>query len=218
MRKVFKKDGKTIIEIDNATTPTATPEASRYNNPVSTDPTDLNKAAKNVQKQLEKEIAEVHKASEKTVLTQDESDRKAAKAYTAQLLANYDRKMAVQQAEREELEQQLASVNRQEPDRSPIPSYHLVAQKYYLGYHAAYGVLIVWNQMPFRLQNMVEKKTSDDLKNPNFNNLTKEDFTNILNNKPAFETLQAVYGMRQESCPGDMIIKRMDLPKAKVIF
>jgi hypothetical protein len=107
-------------------------------------------------------------------------------------------------------------------DNSAIPSYHIVAQDYYIGFHPMYGVIVTQTyngvQVPIKL--MGRKRTSiyQDINNPDYNNLSKAEFDAILKAKPSFALLQSAYNTTAMQNTFDNIINRMSLLTATVVF
>lgn len=109
-----------------------------------------------------------------------------------------------------------------EMDTSPIPSYNIVSQGYYIGYHSAYGVLLAkpFNNvmMPFQLRSKKQIKHVMDVKTDKQNILSRADFDAILKAKPSFEMLGLAYNLPVAQWTFDNIIERMKLSDATIVF
>jgi hypothetical protein len=112
---------------------------------------------------------------------------------------------------------------------SPIPSFLIVAQQYYVAYHIDYGVLIAValnerkaNKMdlwiPYRLLNNKRANTFEERGSLTFRNLPRSEYEKILAAKPSFATIQLAYQMTVQQQSVDNIIGRMNLPLATVVF
>jgi hypothetical protein len=149
----------------------------------------------------------------------DAADQMAEERFRKQLNAQYQREVA---AATEKLNASN-KIGQKLPDNSPIPSFHVVAQKYFIGYHPTYGVVLAASVggtpvLPFRLYNRKDTHTAEDELNDAYNNLSRADYENILKNKPSFECLQSAYRMSAYQDPLQNIIKRMNLNTAAVVF
>lgn len=110
-------------------------------------------------------------------------------------------------------------------DRSPIPSYNIVSQGYYIGYHPSYGVVLAvkiggngTSWLPLQLLNKKSVNTVDDANNEKFNQLSRVEFDTIRAAKPSYAMLQAAYASTALQRAIDNIIERMSLNTATIVW
>jgi hypothetical protein len=115
---------------------------------------------------------------------------------------------------------------------SPIPSWYIPAQGYWIGYTDEDGAILISDRlkgMVMQILHRTNAKTIEEDKNPKFRYLTRAEFFNIVANKPGWKTLNAAYaiGVRPTDPFGfcadgsvykNDIEKRMNLPMATVVF
>lgn len=149
-----------------------------------------------------------------------QSDKVQVSSYQKLAQEIYERDLDLAEQNRK---QRLEQTKTKTIDTSPIPSYNIVSQDYYIGFHPEYGVVIAKKTgehfIPFRLKNRKETLYSQD---PDaldkHNDLTRSEFDAILAAKPTWEMLKRAYDTPAQMQQLDNIIKRMSLPTAKVVF
>jgi hypothetical protein len=152
-------------------------------------------------------------------LTPDQLNAAASAAYTEKLLVGYRKEMAAAKAKYEASLPDVPTKN----DTSPIQSYYIPAEGYYVAYTPQYGVLMVSEKYPElvqRLQHNNHARTNAEKDNDAFNNLSEVEFIEIRAKKPKYSILTKAYNAGMLSGMGNYngILKRMDLPRAKVIL
>lgn len=172
-----------------------------------TPPAQIIQAAREVQSEYDKEIA-ARKAN-----------KAATDLYRSRQYAKLNEDIRIAQVTYDSNQPPAASPP---TDNSPIPSWHIVAQNYWLGYHANYGVLMVRNVgeqlVPLQLLNKKQIKFVADANNDKFSHLTKTEFDVILSAKPSFDMLQLAYRMNAIQRTLDNIVSRMELNTATIVF